>query len=359
MNALLKLIGWVGGVFFGLCCLILLFDGGNFLFSLLGLAISIAILPPISSKLTADNGILTCKQSSLTLFGVFLALVCFVIAVPKVQTDTPKESVATISEPQVQESATTPTTETTETVETVEAQTPQSEPSSAEPVVTSVAPALMAVPTPPATSQYDVSCRIVGVTDGDTATCLTADKQQIKIRMDQIDAPEIGQDFGSASKRALSDMIYGKEVELDTKEQDKYGRTVAEIYVDGQNVNKMMVALGMAWAYREYMRDAEYETLETQARRQSQGLWSQPNAIYPSDYRRGKWGEQSAPVQTRAIEQQQERRDLSDSQGQCGSKRTCKQMSSCAEARHYLNVCGLDRLDRDNDGIPCESLCKR
>ena len=355
LNALLKLIGWVGGVFFGLCCLILLFDDGNFLFSLLGLAISIAILPPISSKLTADNGILAGKQSSLTLFGVFLALVSFVIAVPKVQTDTPKESVATISEPQVQEPATAPTTETTETVE---AQTPQSEPSSVEPVAASDAPTLIVVPIPPpVTSQYDVSCRIVAVTDGDTATCLTADKQQIKIRMDQIDAPETGQDFGSASKRALSDLIYGKEVELDTKEQDKYGRTVAEIYVDGQNVNKMMVALGMAWAYREYMRDAEYETLETQARRQSQGLWSQPNAIYPSDYRRGKRGEQSAPVQTRTIEQQQERRDLSDSQGQCGSKRTCKQMSSCAEARHYLNVCGLDRLDRDNDGIPCESLC--
>lgn len=42
---------------------------------------------------------------------------------------------------------------------------------------------------------------------------------------------------------------------------------------------------------------------------------------------------------------------------QCGSKRLCKQMSSCAEARFYLNQCGLDRLDRDGDGIPCESLC--
>lgn len=42
---------------------------------------------------------------------------------------------------------------------------------------------------------------------------------------------------------------------------------------------------------------------------------------------------------------------------QCGSKRLCKQMSSCAEARFYLNQCGLDRLDRDGDGVPCESLC--
>lgn len=44
--------------------------------------------------------------------------------------------------------------------------------------------------------------------------------------------------------------------------------------------------------------------------------------------------------------------------GSCGSKRTCGEMSSCAEARHYLNDCGVSKLDRDHDGIPCESLCK-
>lgn len=41
----------------------------------------------------------------------------------------------------------------------------------------------------------------------------------------------------------------------------------------------------------------------------------------------------------------------------CGSKRLCKQMNSCAEAQFYLRQCGLDRLDRDGDGVPCESLC--
>lgn len=43
--------------------------------------------------------------------------------------------------------------------------------------------------------------------------------------------------------------------------------------------------------------------------------------------------------------------------GSCGSKRTCGQMNSCAEAYHYLNTCGLRRLDRDGDGVPCESIC--
>lgn len=41
----------------------------------------------------------------------------------------------------------------------------------------------------------------------------------------------------------------------------------------------------------------------------------------------------------------------------CGTKTVCKQMASCEEAYYYLNTCGLNRLDRDQDGIPCESIC--
>jgi hypothetical protein len=41
----------------------------------------------------------------------------------------------------------------------------------------------------------------------------------------------------------------------------------------------------------------------------------------------------------------------------CGSKYYCREMSSCAEAMHYYKNCGLDRLDGDNDGVPCESIC--
>lgn len=42
----------------------------------------------------------------------------------------------------------------------------------------------------------------------------------------------------------------------------------------------------------------------------------------------------------------------------CGSKTKCSQMASCEEAYFYLNKCGVRSLDRDKDGIPCESICK-
>jgi hypothetical protein len=41
----------------------------------------------------------------------------------------------------------------------------------------------------------------------------------------------------------------------------------------------------------------------------------------------------------------------------CGTKWKCGQMDSCAEAYHYLNNCGVGRLDGDGDGVPCESIC--
>jgi hypothetical protein len=41
----------------------------------------------------------------------------------------------------------------------------------------------------------------------------------------------------------------------------------------------------------------------------------------------------------------------------CGSKHVCKDMSTCAEAVYYSTQCGLSDLDRDNDGVPCETIC--
>ncbi|MBK1642702.1 hypothetical protein CKO12_12645 [Chromatium okenii] len=49
---------------------------------------------------------------------------------------------------------------------------------------------------------------------------------------------------------------------------------------------------------------------------------------------------------------------VADASAACGGKRTCKQMSDCAEARHYLVDCGVKSLDGDGDGMPCESLCR-
>lgn len=196
----------------------------------------------------------------------------------------------------------------------------------------------------------DTHCKVVGIADGDTITCLSDGKRQMKVRLNQIDAPEQKQAFGKAAKKALAGYVAGKTISLKTNGHDKYGRTIAEVFVDGKNINKAMVEDGYAWAYREHVTDSEYLNLENAARSQSRGLWSQPNPVYPSEFRHSE--------RPRNVTQDvKPKADVLGGKFTCAGKRFCREMRSCAEAKFYLNQCGVSRLDRDNDGRPCESLC--
>lgn len=88
--------------------------------------------------------------------------------------------------------------------------------------------------------------RVVGVSYGDTITVLSQDKQQTKIRLDSIDAPEKNQGFGQASKKYLSNLVYRKDITYEAHIIDKYGRMVASVWIDDQLVNLEMVKSGMA-----------------------------------------------------------------------------------------------------------------
>ena len=90
----------------------------------------------------------------------------------------------------------------------------------------------------------DIFCRVVGVYDGDTFTCLSDAKQQMKVRMAEIDTPEKTQPYGQKSKAALSALVFGKQVTLAAQAKDRYGRTVARVTAGGQDANREMVRLG-------------------------------------------------------------------------------------------------------------------
>ena len=64
--------------------------------------------------------------------------------------------------------------------------------------------------------------RVVGIADGDTFTGLTTDNKQVKCRIYGIDAPEKKQAFGSRSKQALSDLIFGENVHIKIQDKDRY-----------------------------------------------------------------------------------------------------------------------------------------
>jgi len=104
--------------------------------------------------------------------------------------------------------------------------------------------------------------KVVGIADGDTLTVLTASKQQHKIRLAEIDAPEKNQPFGSKSKQSLSDLWFGKEAEAIPRAVDRYKRTVARVRCAGVDANLEQVNCGMAWVYRKYAKDDDLYVLE-------------------------------------------------------------------------------------------------
>jgi len=89
--------------------------------------------------------------------------------------------------------------------------------------------------------------KVIGVTDGDTVDVLTADMASIRIRLNGIDCPERGQPFGKNAKQFLSDSIGGKNVRVVDHGQDKYDRTIGDIYADDELVNLSLVEVGLAW----------------------------------------------------------------------------------------------------------------
>jgi micrococcal nuclease len=129
------------------------------------------------------------------------------------------------------------------------------------------------------------SLKVVSVHDGDTITCLTEDKKQIKVRLDAIDAPELGQPFGQAAKKALSDMVFGKSVTVIEKKKDRYGRTIAHVLVDGRDTNLLMLEQGMAWHYKQFSSNKRLQQAEEEARASQKGLWADHNPTPPWEWR--------------------------------------------------------------------------
>ncbi|RYD24580.1 MAG: micrococcal nuclease [Verrucomicrobiaceae bacterium] len=128
----------------------------------------------------------------------------------------------------------------------------------------------------------------MGVHDGDTITVYAGEGQpQIKVRLAGIDAPELKQAYGNAAKVALSDMVFGKPVELRNTSRDRYGRTVAAVIVDGATeVNPAMVRAGMAWHYKAYSKDAALAQAEQEARAAKRGLWQEGKPVAPWEFRK-------------------------------------------------------------------------
>jgi len=142
--------------------------------------------------------------------------------------------------------------------------------------------------------------KVIGVLDGDTIEVLDSSRHPHRIRLAGIDAPEKAQPFGQGSKQNLSDLVFGKQVEVDEGKADKYGRTVGKVSINGADANLAQVKAGFAWHYKQYASEqnaidrALYSTAEERARSSGTGLWRDPKPQAPWDWRHGGKDEPTA-----------------------------------------------------------------
>lgn len=131
-----------------------------------------------------------------------------------------------------------------------------------------------------------VPARVVSVHDGDTLTVLI-ERRQVRVRLSDIDAPELRQPFGTRSRQSLADLCFAKPAELDVRGKDRYGRTIARVTCAGADANAEQVRRGYAWIYTRYARPGSpLYPLQAEARSARRGLWTDPAPVAPWDWRR-------------------------------------------------------------------------
>ena len=152
---------------------------------------------------------------------------------------------------------------------------------------------LLALPSPCAADQL----RVGRVTDGDTIK-VVVDHMETVVRLVGIDAPELskkknepGQPFSRTATQYLAKLVLKKTITIKEYGTDRYGRTLAVVFVDGTNANLEMVKAGLAEVYRgkhaRYFNPKIYQDAEEAAKKADRGMWVQGDKyISPRDWRK-------------------------------------------------------------------------
>jgi endonuclease YncB( thermonuclease family) len=136
--------------------------------------------------------------------------------------------------------------------------------------------------------------RITGIVDGDTINMRILGKQQIQVHIAFLDAPEKGQAFGQRAKQAMSELVFGKDVKLRPHTIDRYGRLVARVLIDSQDMGLELLKQGLCWVYEKYVTEASpeiqtgYRATQVAAQSGRLGLWQDPDPVPPWDWRNEK-----------------------------------------------------------------------
>ena len=128
---------------------------------------------------------------------------------------------------------------------------------------------------------------VTHVSDGDTVWVQPLQGgEAYKVRLLGIDAPEMCQPWGPQSRAVLHAALQGQVVEVSARTRDSYGRLLAQLTHQGNDVGAWMVGQGYAWSYSYENHAGPYEALQTQAQMQHLGLFSDGRALQPRWFRK-------------------------------------------------------------------------
>jgi endonuclease YncB( thermonuclease family) len=143
--------------------------------------------------------------------------------------------------------------------------------------------------------------RVSSISDGATLTVVDIANVRHNIRLAAIDAPESRQPYGRESKQHLSALVLGKEVKVEWRKQDRYGRIVGKLTLQSPpcatctktlDAGLAQLEAGLAWWDRETRREQSlpdqgyYEYAEFDAKARRIGLWQDEAPIPPWEWRK-------------------------------------------------------------------------
>ncbi|EAP9248320.1 TPA: thermonuclease family protein [Escherichia coli] len=126
---------------------------------------------------------------------------------------------------------------------------------------------------------------VIRVLDGDTIEVLQ-ERQPVRVRLLNIDAPEKKQPFGRWSTNQLKALLAGQSVTVSYTQTDRYGRVLGRVVTaNGTEANRQQVLKGAAWVYDRYNTDNSLPALQREAQTQKRGLWADNQPVPPWEWR--------------------------------------------------------------------------
>ena len=142
----------------------------------------------------------------------------------------------------------------------------------------------------PQADMKTINGEVVSIKDGDTFSIKDQRGKLYKVRLADIDAPEIAQPFGRPAKRLIEDLALNKVVRINYIHADKYKRLIGKVFLpNGKILNEEVLKAGLAWHYRvKHPHSIFMKKIEYKAWKKKIGLWVQEKPIPPWEFRREK-----------------------------------------------------------------------